>query len=843
LIAFAIGVGLTVLVVVIAPRLTGLRNLPFLGSERSGTRLLVVGLDGADWNIIDPLLARGEMPNLARLMERGSRARLLSFQPMLSPVLWTTIATGVRPEKHGILDFVAINTETGEAIPVTSNLRKAPAFWNLVSEAGLRVGVTAWWATFPAETVRGYMVSDRIAYQLFGVEPDDEPAGKTYPAGLFEDVRGLVVDPASIDGQRLSAYLGPPTGRAPTAEEEEIEEQLRALIASGETYRRIAGDLALRFRPDVEVIYYQPTDTIAHLTMRYRLPLMPDVAPPLAARFGPALDAAYREADELLGEAVSRAGDAANIIVCSDHGFRSGANRPASTDSRIDRGRAADWHRKYGILVLAGPAIRRGVKIEDATLIDIAPTALALLGQPVPSTLQGRALQEAFEDDFLRDNPVREGPAAETPGPATASQIAGGDRQAVLEKLVSLGYLSPDSLNARNNRGILHMNRGEFSEAITQFEKALEQNPNQAGVLVNLGRCRWLAGDPASGRATLEEALRLNPKAKEAENLLGNIAMEENDFDRAERHFRRALEIEPDYTDAHNSLGILMEKQRRWEDAIAEYRRVIEVDPDYAEGYNNIGNIRKLLGKPAEAESWYQRAIEADPTFAGSYNNLALMLQERGDLDGAEELYRRALRLNPDEPRTHNNLGSLHYRRGEMNKALEEFRLAAELDESYAEARNSLGVVYGSLGRRAEEIEAYREALRLNPDYADARFNLGIALLREGDERGGRTELEKSIASNPRHVPSLVTLSGLVAQGGEPRKAVELARRAVSIRPAAPAPRLALGKALAAAGNAREARQQLRRALELDPGLNEARRALQELEAAQAGQGMTGPAP
>jgi predicted AlkP superfamily phosphohydrolase/phosphomutase len=106
------------------------------------------------------------MPNLAALIERGSRSRLLTISPTLSPVIWTTIATGVKPERHGIVDFTAVNKDTGAAVPVTSNLRRVPALWNILSGAGRTVGFVGWWASFPAEKVDGYIVSDRIAYQL-----------------------------------------------------------------------------------------------------------------------------------------------------------------------------------------------------------------------------------------------------------------------------------------------------------------------------------------------------------------------------------------------------------------------------------------------------------------------------------------------------------------------------------------------------------------------------------------------------------------------------------------------------------------------------------------------------
>jgi predicted AlkP superfamily phosphohydrolase/phosphomutase len=146
-VAFLLGIGGTLL----------FQNRSRLMSGRSteAPPVVLIGLDGADWNIIDPLVAAGKMPNLAGLIGRGSRARLLTISPTLSPVIWTTIATGVKPERHGIVDFTAVNKDTGAAVPVTSNLRRVPALWNILSSAGRTVGFVGWWASFPAEKVNG----------------------------------------------------------------------------------------------------------------------------------------------------------------------------------------------------------------------------------------------------------------------------------------------------------------------------------------------------------------------------------------------------------------------------------------------------------------------------------------------------------------------------------------------------------------------------------------------------------------------------------------------------------------------------------------------------------------
>ncbi|MEK7283804.1 MAG: alkaline phosphatase family protein, partial [Acidobacteriota bacterium] len=113
-------------------------------------KVAILGLDGADWEIIDPLLAKGQLPNLARLKARGAWGNIKTMTPALSPLLWTSIATGKPPEEHGIIDFLVKDTETGLAVPVSSRWRKVKALWNIFSDAARSSAFIAWWATWPA---------------------------------------------------------------------------------------------------------------------------------------------------------------------------------------------------------------------------------------------------------------------------------------------------------------------------------------------------------------------------------------------------------------------------------------------------------------------------------------------------------------------------------------------------------------------------------------------------------------------------------------------------------------------------------------------------------------------
>ena len=130
--------------------------------RRLAKRLLVVGWDAADWQLIDPLLARGAMPTLARLIAGGVRSDLSTLEPKLSPLLWTSIATGKTPDRHGILNFVEPKPD-GSGLRVSSSTsRKCKALWNILSQSGMRTNVIGWYASHPAEPIRGSVVTNLI---------------------------------------------------------------------------------------------------------------------------------------------------------------------------------------------------------------------------------------------------------------------------------------------------------------------------------------------------------------------------------------------------------------------------------------------------------------------------------------------------------------------------------------------------------------------------------------------------------------------------------------------------------------------------------------------------------
>jgi tetratricopeptide (TPR) repeat protein len=803
------------------------------GVEPIEREVVLIGVDSFTWRIIDPLLAAGRMPNLRRLVERGARANLRTITPILSPVVWTSIATGTKPSRHGIVDFVVTARDSGRIVPVTSAMRQVPALWNILTRQEVDTDVVGWWATWPAETVRGRIVTDRVAFQLFDAETQDwksdNPAatrGKTWPPDLFATVRPLIKAPSEVDDAAVAALLG--GGRlphAPTAEQADLLRRMRTIVAAGQTYHAIGRSLVRDPRRGLKMLYYEGPDTISHLLMRYRPPLMAGVAPADAALFGPAVDRYYELQDRYIGEIVDDAGPGATFIVCSDHGFKSDANRPLDSDPRIDRGRAAEWHTPVGVLVIAGPDVRPGAGLGAASVLDVAPTVLALFGLPAARDMDGQPLVEALAPAFLARHPVawidtyggQRAPDAEDGLVASA-----GDAE-VIEKLRSIGYIGDERMEAQNNRGLIALDEGDVDGAIAQFEGALAKGSTGPEMRLNLARAYLQKGDVARTRALTSEILRADARNKQALVLLAGAAIQEDKYPEAERNLGRALVIDPSFALAHTKLGEVLQKEGRDDEALAELLKSVAIAPLSPVEYNAIGNIHRRHGRIEPAIEAYRDALRADPQYIGAYNNLGLCLQEKGRLSEAEALYTKALAIRPENAVLRNSMATLRSAQGNRAAALEEVTRALQANPDWPVAQGNKATLLFEMGRIPEAKEAFARWVALEPDNVEGRLGYALTLLATREPDAAIGQLQEVTRRDPANLRAHVALGETFLKKGDLTRARADLEAAVGTGEPVARAWNSLAEVYTRLGLRPDAAAALRRSLAIDPGQPEVR--------------------
>jgi tetratricopeptide (TPR) repeat protein len=591
----------------------------------TGRPVVLLGLDGADWELLDRYIADGDMPHLAALRARAVWGELRSEEPMLSPLLWTTMMTGVSPLEHRILDFTRRAPETGTPEPIPSSERRRPALWNMAAAGGLETAVYGLWATWPAEPVRGVLVSDRLFSFLYGDERP--PAGVAYPPAYDEHARAaLRRAETAVDFERLRWFL-------PWLEEERARRSLEAadphadpvaalrrILIQTEVYARLALERLAAERPDLTVLYLEGTDAIGHVFAPFAPPRMPEVSESEFERFSEVPRRYHRFIDDLVGEVVAAAArrDAA-VMVVSDHGFH-WRDRPRTAPSNRTE-TAVLWHRPEGLYLLAAPGVEpRRLEQPAGGIRQVASTVLALLGLPPGSRPAGPPLpgvepRSGAPVDYLAHYAPPPEPGAGKPGDMPG-----------LEGLRALGYLAGGPATpppagpggtmtaaALSNEGRLLQAEGRHGEAEQRFRRSLDLDPERPETLVNLGILLAETGRTDEALPRLERAVKLAPESVESRL---NLA--------------RALSL-----------------AGRWDQAIAQYDAALAHHP--AEPSLRLFRAQALLevGRPREAAAALGELIENRPDDALLRVREAQALVLAGDVRTAHERLEDGVRRLP----------------------------------------------------------------------------------------------------------------------------------------------------------------------------------------------------
>jgi tetratricopeptide (TPR) repeat protein len=737
-----------------------------------GTRAVVIGIDGADWAVIDAIAAHGKLPNLSALRERGVAGALRTAGDIaLSPVIWTSVATGKTADQHGIGWFL-VDRPDGTRAPVRSYNRKAQAIWNLLAERGRRAIAIGWWATYPAEDVGdGIIVSDALGFHGFGATArGDADARKTHPSELFAEVDALVPAEQQLSPDFVRRFVH----IAADAYRDEMFDPARyahrdpnnpihlfqqyAVTAQG--YTAIARHL-LATRPyDLFMLYFEQVDSLSHLFMKYAPPRLPWVGEADFARYRDTVAEWYIYQDELLGQVLEQVDLATTaVFVLSDHGFKSGPRRIRSEES-VDVRTAHLDHEPYGIFLAAGPHIRTGAALEGASVLDVTPTLLHYLGIPVGRDMDGKVL-EIFEPDFLDEHPIRyvathEDPDGRTAEPEPAEAYDPRALAENIEALRALGYVQTEaeesSPEIHNNLGNAQLRRGEIDEARAEFREALALDPNNADALLNLGAIARLKGNAAEAEHYVERALRVNPNSIGALAELAELKRDRGELQESIRLYHEALGLHDSNPALYLGLGDSLARAGRYPEAEAAFARVLELDPDSFEARYNLGVTYGQQQRTEDAMRYYRAALELQPEHpqvVSVLNNLANLYLARGERDAAISHFERAVATSPNHFESRFNLGVQYLQVGELDRGIAMLEAAVTIQPNHEIGNETLAMAYLSAGRNQDAYRTFLLVRRLYPDNWAAPLGLAVLhaasddpvrareLLAEALDRGG----------------------------------------------------------------------------------------------------------
>lgn len=630
--------------------------------KRKAKKLLVIGWDAADWKIINPLMDAGLMPTLNKLVNEGVIGNLATLDPPLSPILWTSIATGKLADKHGILGFVEPNPDKQSVRPVLGTSRKVKAIWNILTQHQFKTHVVGWWPSHPAEPINGIMVSN--FYQR-SVDALDKPwpiaDGTVYPKSKEDIFAELRLHPAEISLSHLAPLI--PEWKKIDQEKDKRLVSTANMLAQCSSIHNACTWIMENEDWDFLAVYHDAIDHFCHAFMKFHPPHRPGVPQDLYEIYKDAVNGIYRFHDMMLERLLKLAGDDATVMILSDHGFHSDHLRP----NRLPKEPAgpAHEHAPFGILAVKGPGIQKDQRVYGATLLDIAPTILSMFGLPVGSDMDGKVLNQIFTEpdtpEFIDSWENVEGNSGQHPSDKREDPWAA---QEAMKQLIELGYVDAPGDDKLKNIDKITRESQYYLSRVYIYKREYEKS---AAILETI-----FAADPelryGISLITCYQAMRKVPELRSAIERVRKLEtdkMVQLDLMEAallllEYKPRQALEIlhNAEQTSSHlpylhTQIGKIYIRIQKFEDAIRAFHKALNIDSQYASAHHGLGIAYLRNGEFEEAANSCLDAIGLMYHFPQAHYHLGEALFNLKEYEKAAEAFEVCVALTPGNRKAH----------------------------------------------------------------------------------------------------------------------------------------------------------------------------------------------
>jgi Flp pilus assembly protein TadD len=765
-------------------------------------RILVVGWDGADWRTALPLIAAGRMPNLARLVREGASGSLRSNDPMFSPLLWTTVATGKAPTEHGVADFLVKDAATGERHPITSDFRRVKALWNILGDFDRPSTWIGWWASFPAESIRGTIVTDYLAAAITrsGAEAAARIPGVASPVGVLGGQTNLLIAASQITKDEVAriipvtetefqvglADIDKPSGKGDKSRVTDPVGFVMRVLAQARTYHNIA-IAQLRAGVPFVAVYHEGIDMMGHGFQHFLPPKMSFVSDAEFARFHDAVPNFYAWEDERLGELLRAAGASAVTMILSDHGFRTGDDRPNFPPST--RGQPEEWHRDWGIVTLHGPGVD-AVRLPPSSIFDIAPTLLYLAGLPLAGDMPGRLISSAFDSRLLARRVPSRTKSYELVGSRLEHAAAVNTDPEVMREMMAnlkaLGYVggsdegptATTTVAAQGSTGgggtaetqfffhrnlaVSYMRQGRFRDAESELLLSNERQP-RGKTYAMLSEARAHDARLAEASAALEEGWTRLPGEMEPSSLLWMVELQLLAGDKLEAA-AIAKRWAPKMTPAvHQAVdGRLAEARGDATTAATLYRQALGEDALLVRIALRLQDLEAAAGRPFSLDPFLTSTLATHPEVDAYWDLAGQLALARGEHGSAAERFRRAADIEPENATYLGHLATAEAAMGRQAEARDALAWVERFPPSEAEGWMAVGAAWDRLGETDRAVAAFDKARDTSKAGPNADVGAALALARAGRLVEARRVLDAGL----RRYPESVALRRLVTRLG-----------------------------------------------------------------------------
>ena len=619
-------------------------------------KLLLIGWDAADWNIIWPLISQGKMPALKKLIENGVYGNMSTMSPPYSPMLWTTVVTGKTPDKHGVLGFIEVTPDAKSVRPVTTTSRNTRALWNIFHNKGMRSNLVGWWPSFPAEPINGTIVSDR--FQKTNRDPNKQtPMSEfaIYPWDQKDEFKDLRMFAFEI----TKAHLYPFVPRAHDVDQDKHKglSAIAKIISENASVHNAATKLLRTSDWDFMAVYYDMIDHFCHSFMKYHPPKLPGVDQKNYDIFKEAVTGSYIYQDMMLERKMKLIDKDTTVIIMSDHGFESG-NKRIINMPKVQAAPSLE-HRQFGIFVASGPNIKKNKKIFGMGLMDVAPTILHHFGLPIGKDMDGKVILDVFKDatapQYIESWDKEEGDFADLNHIEEADALSDED---TMQQLIELGYV--EKLDEK-------------------FEVAIKKT--RVDLKHNLARVFLGKKDFASAKNHLLELVKEKDPVDRAPFYMDliSIALNDKEYELANKYLEK---VKKSGTEINYNL-LFVESQILTEmGKIQEALKILEtarVSNESDEILYRIGKLKYQLGDFKESRIILEKAIEIDSQKAIYHATLAEVLLQLNEYEEAAEYAMTSIELIKYFPKAHFILGQALEQLGDLANAKLAFEMASRL--------------------------------------------------------------------------------------------------------------------------------------------------------------------
>ncbi len=657
-------------------------------------KILLIGWDAADWKVITPLMDAGKMPNLQKFADGGVVGNLSTLYPVLSPMLWTSIATGKRANKHGIHGFAEPDPQTGNVRPVTSLGRKTKALWNILNQQGKHSNVVSWWPSYPAEPINGVMVSNN--YQLATNVVDKNwplPNASVHPVRLRKSMAELRVHPNEITGEQILPFI-PGAADIDQTKNNCLPVITKLLAECASVHSAATGIMQLE--PwDFMAVYYDTIDHFSHGFMKYHPPQLPWISDEDFGLYKSVINTTYQFHDLMLGTLMQLAGEDTTIIIVSDHGFHPDHLRPRELPN--EPAGPAEEHRPFGIFAALGPGIKKDELVFGASLLDITPTILTLMGLPVGRDMDGKPLLSAMEPVtpvYIDSWDKISGEDGSHPKEQTMNFV---DAHESLKQLADLGYIEKPDENQQtttdNTVKELRYNlardlygAGQYDEAIPLFEQLWEKHQNESRFGLKLFDSLLSIQQISKARKVLElikkrkETYSTQAK-KELETILKSYKEKNiniNDLNQKQKIQKLSRSASTNIATLAYLSARLLYKEKNYLEALTELKKAEEIQThNIPPLLQTRGEILMAMGQWTSAISTFNKLLELDPVNPAAQLNLCrCYLSQRDKSQQALDTAVNSLGLIYHNPRAHYLCGVSLQRLNRYQEAITAFETA-----------------------------------------------------------------------------------------------------------------------------------------------------------------------